>query len=496
MLSLRRIAILLGVIAILGCKQLDKTVPAETKKQFTPEPALEVGSIKDRDVIVVVVDGLRGDMLPRSKERAPFMNELAAQGLYFRKATSNSSHIMQSLSSFFTGRLPVRGGAIGVFEAEPQEQSKTIAQAFQGAGYYTGLLANHPAIQGAGFTKGFQEVQIAQAGQPLDDSALVKRAGEFLEDAGDDRVFLYVHFAGVLASKLYHPDTSANPETAPYNMRDFGKDYKYSSSELRQSPRGQASIAEYSAAMTAADAAVKGLVDVLKAANRLDNAVVVLTSLHGFELFENGYLGPGWSLMEDSVRVPLIIRAPGAVPAAQTDGSASLVDVAPSLLTLAGLTFDSAPLDGQSLFAANGEKFSYTATDRPRIAELVIPERCIVHSVATSEWKYIISSSYADPNERHALVEAHRETANAIASGSKQMASMWGKEDRSILVKFPGEVPSTLKVYPEVVTKMAAVLAEYQKRCEESGLPLRTPTVTAKAPDADQIENLESLGYL
>ena len=62
-------------------------------------------------------------------------------------------------------------------------------------------------------------------------------------------------------------------------------------------------------------------------------------------------------------------------------------------LTLAGIAFDPAPLDGQSLFVADGEQYRYTRTERPRIAELVIPERCVVRSVTTHDWKYIAASA-------------------------------------------------------------------------------------------------------
>jgi len=480
-----------------GCGKTEDVPPvAAPKKAAPPEAPVSVASAQGRDVVIVVVDGLRGDLLPVSVESAPFMNQLAGEGLYFRRATSNSSHVMQSLSSFFTGRLPTRGGAIGVYEAEPQEQSATMAQAFQGAGYYTGMLANHPAIQGAGYTKGFQEVQVAQAGQPLDDMALVKRAGEFLEDAGDDHVFLYVHFAGVLASRIYQPDPAGDPATAPFSVRDFGKDFKFSAADLRDSPRAQATKDEYLASMKTADAAVKSLVDVLRSSGRLDKTLLLLTSLHGFELFEHLYLGVGWSLDDESVRVPLFLRAPGAVPAVQTKGLATLVDVMPSLLTLVGIAFDPAPLDGQSLFVVDGEQYRYTRMERPRIAELVIPERCVVRSVTTNDWKYIAASAWATPKERYALAESHRETANAIAAGTKKPFPMWGADGRESLIQMPSEHETQIKMYPEVRQEMAAILAEYQKSCEISGLPARSPTVTVKAVDADQVENLESLGYL
>ncbi len=492
MLCTRKLAVFLALCIAAGCGKSEPSVSTPAEEQAPAEPPVSLASAKDRDVIVVVVDGLRGDKL----EATPYIGELAGQGLNFQNAASSSSHVMQSLSSFFTGRLPTRGGAIGVYEAEPQEEAATIAQAFQDAGYYTGLLANHPAIQGFGYTKGFQEVQVAQQGQPLNDTALVKRATEFLEDAGTDRIFLYVHFAGVLTSKLVQPDPAADPATAPFNVRDFGKDYKWTSEELKASPRVAITRDAYAAAMNTSDAAVKALMDALKTSGRLEKSVVVLTSLHGFELLEHAYLGTGWSLYEESVHVPLIVYAPGAVPAAMTRARVSLVDVMPSLLTLTGVKFDAAPLDGQILFQPDGDTFTYTASDRPRIAELVIPERCIVRTVSNGEWKYVAASAWADPVDRYTLAESHRDTANAIAGGTKSAPSLWGAQAREEMVRIPGETLESAATDASAKKKLLAALAEYQKQCEQTGIPPRAPTVSAKAVDAEQIENLESLGYL
>lgn len=76
---------------------------------------------------------------------------------------------------------------------------------------------------------------------------------------------------------------------------------------------------------------------------------MVFTSDHGEEFWEHGGVLHGVKLFEESVRVPLIIRYPKAVPvASRVFEAVSLVDVAPTLLELADIP---APysLDGISL---------------------------------------------------------------------------------------------------------------------------------------------------
>jgi arylsulfatase A-like enzyme len=201
-------------------------------------------------------------------------------------------------------------------------------------------------------------------------------------------------------------------------------------------------------------------------------------------------------LYDEAIRVPLMLRAPGAVPVAKSGALVSLVDVAPSLMTIAGLTYEAPALDGRNLFTAQGAQFQFSVADAPQIAELIIPERCVMRAVVSRDWKYLAASAWAEPKDRFALAEAHRDTANAIAGGTKQAPPTWGTDAREALLREPGDAETPIAEQAGARDALAAALAEYRKRCETSGIPPRGPTVSAKAVDADQVENLESLGYL
>lgn len=92
----------------------------------------------------------------------------------------------------------------------------------------------------------------------------------------------------------------------------------------------------YYGMITAVDDQVGAILDCLEETGQLENTVILLTSDHG----EN--LGSHWlwnkiSVNDEAVRIPFIIACPSTLkPQVVTRHVASLVDVAPTLLSLAG----------------------------------------------------------------------------------------------------------------------------------------------------------------
>jgi arylsulfatase A-like enzyme len=69
----------------------------------------------------------------------------------------------------------------------------------------------------------------------------------------------------------------------------------------------------------------------------LHNAVVVVTADHGEEFREHGLVSHGMSLYESAIRVPLILLAPGLQGGSVVEQGVSLIDLAPTILDLAGV---------------------------------------------------------------------------------------------------------------------------------------------------------------
>ena len=104
----------------------------------------------------------------------------------------------------------------------------------------------------------------------------------------------------------------------------------------------------YYGMVTAVDDQVGSILDCIEQSGQIENTVIVFASDHG----EN--LGSHWlwnkvSVNDEAIRVPFIVAWPGsAKPRVVTDHVASLVDLAPTLLDLAGRSIP-AHIHGRSL---------------------------------------------------------------------------------------------------------------------------------------------------
>ncbi len=106
--------------------------------------------------------------------------------------------------------------------------------------------------------------------------------------------------------------------------------------------------------LLAVDEMVKSLIDTLIATKQLDNTYIFFTSDNGFEQGEHRIKQGKQTPYEEAIHVPLFIRGPG-VPVRVKDQLAVNIDLAPTILELAGTVAPSA-LDGHSLLPLLGNR--------------------------------------------------------------------------------------------------------------------------------------------
>ena len=105
----------------------------------------------------------------------------------------------------------------------------------------------------------------------------------------------------------------------------------------------------YLANVSYVDSQFAKILETLAAHKMADNTVVVVTADHGDMLGERG-LWYKMNFFEPSARVPMILHAPGRIDPGTVTTATSLLDIAPTLLDLAGVARPDA-FDGRSLLS-------------------------------------------------------------------------------------------------------------------------------------------------
>jgi N-acetylglucosamine-6-sulfatase len=100
--------------------------------------------------------------------------------------------------------------------------------------------------------------------------------------------------------------------------------------------------------LRAVDDGVKAIVDTLGSLHRLRNTYIFFTSDNGFFFGEHRLLGGKFLAYEPATHLPLLVRGPGIKPGSSTGELAANIDIAPTILELAGVTPDKS-VDGRSL---------------------------------------------------------------------------------------------------------------------------------------------------
>jgi arylsulfatase A-like enzyme len=187
-------------------------------------------------------------------------------------------------------------------------------------------------------------------------------------------------------------------------------------------------IAQYDGALAYMDACLQRIFLQLDTLGIAEDTIVVLNSDHGETLYDHECWFDHHGIYDVTLKVPLIIRYPGRLPAGlRVGGYNQHMDLVPTLLELAGIKTDIA-FDGQSLMAlVRGE--------RPSFASSFYLTECTwmrKHGWRTPEWKLIhalepdlhfkpeveLYNHVEDPDENCNLAERH---PDIVAVLEKQM---------------------------------------------------------------------------
>jgi arylsulfatase len=418
------------------------------------------------NIVLIVADTLRADRIGAAgnpRGITPFIDSLAAHGTVFHNAYAPSSWTNPSVASLLTSRFQSQHGIV-TFTSVLADTELTLPEVLKTRGYATGFFcANGLISRRMGFAQGYdmyksilvkstdtpRHLWVPERATRINGDALTW-IDSVRKTAPAAPLFVYTHYMEPHNPYAPRPEALAqiaDGKPAPDVPRANGA--AFFGHTIDMPPDMLSNLIDvYDAEVLSLDMALRTYFDELRARGVLDNAVIVITADHGEEFKEHGLIGHDKTLFEEVVRVPLIVVMPGQTERKDVQTVVSLVDIAPTLVQLAGAPLPAAfeglslvgrlvrdpnrrlPWGGVSEEGAPGFAFTELIKNQERDLKRFRPHE---HAVVVGSHKLIVGKNderefydlKADPGEKNpeGLNEADRTALLAIYDKTRTRAA-------------------------------------------------------------------------
>lgn len=415
------------------------------------------------NLLLISLDTTRADHLGCygwRRNTSPHLDRLAEQGTLFENCFSTWIPTHPAHTTLLTGCDPARHRIVAQgASAELPADVPTLAEILRGLGYWTGAADNLGRWFDRGFFryKGYRWARDPEGGWRKGEAVTRAALSVLDEAAAQDRpFFVFMHY--------WDPHTPYLPPP-PFHRMFYGgheRDPAHRTMEpvlafppfqhyFRQWLDGVTDIefpkAQYDASIAYMDTCLRHVFQRLDELKLDRSTLVLVTADHGEELDEHRMWFDHHGLYDTNLRVPLILRMPGAVPAGlRAPGAVRLVDVAPTVLDMlgkSGLVGDLS-MQGHSFLPALSGSLPHGTAERLYLHECTWMRK---RGVRTPEWKLIVARDHPDLHGCPPLELYH-------------------------LPSDPSEQVNLASARPEVVAELCADLEAWRARRErETGLP-------------------------
>ncbi|HUV64789.1 MAG TPA: sulfatase-like hydrolase/transferase [Sedimentisphaerales bacterium] len=379
--------------------------------------------------------------------KTPHIDRLAAEGIRFTQAFSSNAVCSPTRATYLTGLLPSQHGVhcylnrneaqMGANAYSTIEEFRTLPEILAGQGYTCGLAGkwhlgkNMQPQEGFSYwitmphggTETFYGAEVIEHGklriEPRYLTDLWTEHGiRFIEGNKQRPFFLFLSYNGPygLGSSLNKPARNRHADYyADKELLSFAREpmhpWLYNNKQFLNNVQA---MRRYACELSAIDDGVGQIIDTLKRLGLDEDTLVVFTADQGWAGGEHGLWGMGdhtrpLHAFDSTMRVPLIFRHPGRIPAGrQSEIMVSNYDLLVTLLNYLGLAgempTEPAPPGRDYSAALKGKNGPWE--------DVVFFEFENVRAIRTPEWKYIerhpdgpheLYDLSADPGERFNL---------------------------------------------------------------------------------------------
>jgi len=352
------------------------------------------------NLVIVVLDTVRAKNLScygYPRETTPYLDELCSKADLFKNAFTPGIWTIASHASLFTGTYPSRHGALNLHR-HLDSRYITLAEVLSSTGYQTMAFSENGFIsmKEFGLSRGFKEVE----GFNYPKSKIKKiiyKAKKFVIGCNDTGAYVTNQFV----KRWLKRKESRQPFFMFLNYMEAHAPYihiqkRYLNRYLSKAEKGEFKninqdrqkfltrsgiITEqqfdtlrsvYDAQISYLDFRVKELIDILKSRNIYDNSIVIITSDHGDLIGEHDLVHHSYSVYEELIHVPLIVKLPGNLRNGKVhDSLVSLLDIFPTIVDLLEIKNDvlKNQLQGANLFSNGSPEdrdYIFVECERPK----------------------------------------------------------------------------------------------------------------------------------
>ena len=415
------------------------------------------------NLLLIVVDCLRADMLARGRGAWPRMSGLAAGGARFTDCYSTCPTTTPAVTAILTGRYPGAHGVRGLRGTQLSPAIPTAAEQLAQAGFATWCSATGPLLDTVGTFRGFAEADYRDVPRRSVHSPWGEESiGQLAQLAAGERPFFaLVHLWDAHTPRSYPAEfedrghgrnayeraisgmdawigdavEAAGPDTVVVLTGDHGENIVFEPHNLREQ---------------AAWRRINQRLPIARWSQATVDHGVRSHSKRALRWAPRYFWNHGQTLLEPLVRVPLVVSGPGVVAGARRT-PVSHVDLAPTLVDLAAGPHPAAGWQGVSL--AESLRGGGEPPGHPVMMEIAVaPSIPAIRQQALRDGRHKLITSFddervvdalydleADPGERRnlslaepALAERLRETLREIASERAEAVAMAADEDAEI----------------------------------------------------------------
>src|SRR4051794_1457939 len=390
-------------------------------------PPLAGGALRGANVLLVTIDTLRADHVGAygsALGATPTLDRFAAEGLRFDVAHAHVPMTLPSHTTIMTGLYPTTNGVHDNGSFRYDGSKPTLAGELKRAGYRTAAFVGAFVLDARfGLNAGFDLYDDRVQGSSANLEIVQRSAEAVLAPA-------FAWIAENPEPKNREPKNENENENAERRTPNaaprpwFAWVHVYDPHEPYTPPEPYASrYAQdpYSGEIAYADASLGAFVDRLRAAHALDRTLVVIASDHGESLGDHGERTHGLFAYESTLRVPLIVWAPGSIAPRVVAAPARLVDIMPTIADLVGAPIGST--DGRTLRPlAGGEQAEDPGSYFEALNANLTRNWAPLKGLLRGGLKLVdlplpeLYDLNADPGEAHNLYAAQRDRARDLES--------------------------------------------------------------------------------